>query len=47
MENKLEFGKSKRGKDTLIRHNFEYWFDKQNNKGDKLWRCSKRQAFHC
>jgi FLYWCH zinc finger domain/MULE transposase domain len=47
MASEIEFGRTKRGKETLLVNNFEYWFEKQNGQGEKLWRCCKRQSFHC
>jgi hypothetical protein len=47
MEERGEFGVSKRGKRTLIYRNCEFWLDKCNQKGETVWRCSKRQVFKC
>ena len=43
----VEFGVSKRGKRTLISSKFEYWRYKKNSKGETLWRCIKKEVFHC
>lgn len=47
MADVVDFGVSKRGKRTLIYHNYEFWFDSLNSKGQTIWRCSKRQACKC
>lgn len=41
------FSLSKRGKRTLIYHGFEFWLNRENNKGETLWRCSKRESSKC
>ena len=47
METVVRFGRSQRGRDTLIAGHFEYCYEKTNEAGVKVWRCSKRQMFHC
>jgi hypothetical protein len=47
MASTSEIGLSKRGKQTLIFHNFEFWKYKCNKKGETLWRCTKRETFKC
>src|SRR6266516_2276910 len=47
MASVIQFGKTKRGRDTLIVSNFEYWYDKQNERNVKTWRCCRRQSAKC
>lgn len=47
MAGHVEFGISKRGKRTLILNNFEFWQYRENNQGQTLWRCIKREVFNC
>jgi len=47
MASGIQYGVSKRGKQTLISHNFEYWQHKVNNQGHVIWKCSKYQVFKC
>lgn len=43
----VNFGFSKRGKQTLIHLNYEYWRKKDNTEGQTQWRCCKYKTFHC
>ena len=43
----LEFGMTKRGKRTLIYNGFEFWKKHVNQDDETLWRCCKRERFHC
>lgn len=47
MAERLQYGISKRGKQTLIYDHFEYWKYKDNSSGQTLWRCCKREIFKC
>jgi hypothetical protein len=41
------YGASKRGKQTLIFNNFEYWQKRTNAAGQTQWCCTKREMFKC
>jgi hypothetical protein len=43
----LMYGLSKRGKKTLIYHNFEYSQERVNSNGTVSWRCTKFQKCKC
>jgi len=47
MEGVCEFGVSKRGNQTLIYRNFEFWKYRCNSKNETLWRCCKHEVFKC
>ena len=42
-----QFGRSSKGKDTLMLKNFEYWKHRENLNGTVVWRCTKSVLFHC
>jgi len=42
-----EFGRSSKGKETVMLSNFEYWKHRQNLNGTVVWRCTKSVLFHC
>lgn len=42
-----QFGRSSKGKQTLMLSNFEYWKHRENINGTVVWRCSKSVLFHC
>jgi hypothetical protein len=42
-----QFGRSSKGKETLMLGNFEYWKHRQNVNGTVVWRCTKSVRFHC
>ena len=41
------YGASKRGNQTFIFRNFEYWRKRSNAAGETQWRCIKHQTFNC
>lgn len=41
------YGTSKRGKNTAIYNNYEYWKYRENLKGQVIWRCVKSQTMKC
>jgi len=43
----LSFGKSERGKPTVIYRGFEYWKKKENVSGTISWRCHQFQRLNC
>ena len=42
-----QFGRSSKGKETLMLGNFEYWKHRENLNGTIVWRCTKSVLFHC
>ena len=47
MTNIAIYGKSKRGKKTLIYRGFEFWKHRVMNNGHIIWRCNKYRIFKC
>jgi len=43
----LEFGLTKRGKQTVIHSGFEYWMHRKNIVGQVTWRCCQFQVLKC
>jgi len=43
----VEFGATKRGKQTVLYKGQEFWKKHENGKGEMLWRCNKFQTLHC
>ena len=42
-----EFGVTKRGKQSFIYRNYEYWKVQCNKRGETLWRCCKYESLKC
>ena len=43
----LEFGCTKRGRQSLLHKNFEYWLHRTNVNGTIVWYCCKRVRYQC
>ncbi len=43
----FEFGCTKRGRNSVIYNNFEFWLHRTNVNGAKVWYCCKRCRFLC
>ena len=47
MANYIEIGTSKRGRQTAIYNNYEFWYEKSNKQGQRIWICTKNRSFKC
>jgi len=47
MENKAQYGVSKRGNETLLFKGYEFWRHRVLKSGSVVWRCSKHQSCKC